>query len=44
MRKADIAIRSGETARLKMVHLSGDSTAIIACLARWIGTAGAARP
>jgi len=28
MKKADIAIRSGETARLKLLHLSGDPAAL----------------
>lgn len=30
LRKSDIAIRSGETSRLKILHLTGDSTTIIA--------------
>jgi len=29
IRKADIAIRSGLTARIKILHLSGDSAAIL---------------
>jgi uncharacterized protein (TIGR00251 family) len=33
LRKADIAIRSGQTARLKLLHLSGDSAALMAKLA-----------
>ena len=38
LRKADVTIRSGETARLKLLHLSGDSAAIMARLTDWIGT------
>ncbi len=30
MRKRDIEIRSGETGRLKILHLSGDTAAILA--------------
>jgi uncharacterized protein len=33
LRKADITIRSGETARLKRLHLAGDAAAIMARLA-----------
>ena len=29
MRKADISIRSGQTGRLKILHLAGDSAAIL---------------
>jgi hypothetical protein len=29
MRKADISIRSGQTARVKILHLSGDSATIL---------------
>jgi uncharacterized protein (TIGR00251 family) len=36
LRKADVTLRSGETARLKILHLAGDSTAIMARLALWI--------
>jgi uncharacterized protein (TIGR00251 family) len=36
LRKADIEIRSGETARLKILRLSGDSAAIISRLRAWI--------
>ncbi len=36
LRKADVTIRSGETARLKILHLSGDGPAIAARLAAWI--------
>ena len=32
MRKADITIRSGETGRVKILHLAGDPTAIIQTL------------
>lgn len=44
LRKADISIRSGQAARLKILHLSGDSASIMARLTEWIGTRGAARP
>ena len=37
LRKADIAIRSGQTARLKLLHLSGDSAALMAKLAALCG-------
>ena len=37
MRKADISIRSGTTARLKIMHLAGDSFVITARLTEWIG-------
>jgi len=37
LRKADIGIRSGQASRLKMLHLSGDSAAIMARLAAWVG-------
>jgi uncharacterized protein (TIGR00251 family) len=36
LRKSDIAIRSGETSRLKVLHLGGDTTAIIARLNGWL--------
>jgi hypothetical protein len=29
MRKADISIRSGQTSRVKILHLSGDSATIL---------------
>ena len=29
LRKADIAIRSGETGRIKILHLAGDGAAIL---------------
>lgn len=32
MRKADVAIRSGETGRTKMLHLSGDAATLAARL------------
>ena len=45
LRKAAITIRSGETGRLKILHLAGDSTAIITNLAQWIGPdSGTASP
>ena len=34
MRKKDIEIHSGETARLKILHLKGDSAALLARLAK----------
>lgn len=40
LRKADIAIRSGQTARLKILHLSGDTAAIIARLDGWVTKTG----
>jgi uncharacterized protein (TIGR00251 family) len=36
LRKADIRIQSGETARLKILFLSGDSASIMTRLAAWI--------
>ena len=36
MRKADIAIRSGETGRVKILHLAGDSNAILQRLDDWL--------
>jgi uncharacterized protein len=42
LRKADISILSGATARFKVLHLSGDSTVLTARLAKWIGTGKAA--
>jgi uncharacterized protein (TIGR00251 family) len=41
--KANISIRSGATARFKVLLLAGDSTALVARLADWIGHA-ALRP
>ncbi|MEO3431759.1 DUF167 domain-containing protein [Inquilinus sp. CAU 1745] len=37
LRKSDIAIRSGGKSRLKTLHLSGDSAAILARLDGWTG-------
>lgn len=37
LRKADIVIRSGETSRMKILHLAGDSTTILARLDAWLG-------
>jgi uncharacterized protein (TIGR00251 family) len=36
LRKADIAIQSGETGRLKILHLSGDGAILAAGLDAWI--------
>ena len=36
LRKADIAIRSGETSRVKILHLAGDSAAILRKLDVWL--------
>ena len=36
LRKADIAIRSGETGRVKILHLAGDSAAILQRLDAWL--------
>jgi uncharacterized protein len=36
LRKADITIRSGETARSKVLHLAGDAGALAARLDPWI--------
>ena len=36
LRKADITIRSGETSRVKILHLAGDSAAILQKLDGWI--------
>lgn len=38
LRKADIAIRSGETSRVKILHLAGDSTAILQKLDSWLAS------
>lgn len=40
LRKADIAIRSGETARIKILHLRGEPSALAARLSAWIAGAG----
>jgi uncharacterized protein len=42
LRKADISVRSGATAHLKVVHLAGDSAVITARLTQWIGAGHAA--
>lgn len=36
LRKADITIRSGETSRIKLLHLAGDSAAIVRKLDHWL--------
>ena len=36
LRKADIAIRSGHTSRLKLIQLTGDPTQILARLEAWL--------
>lgn len=36
LRKADITIRSGETGRVKILHLAGDSAEIIRKLDAWL--------
>ena len=36
LRKADISIRSGETSRIKILHLAGDSTAHLQKLDAWL--------
>lgn len=36
LRKADIAIRSGETSRVKILHLAGDNAAILQKLDSWL--------
>lgn len=36
MRKADITIRSGQTGRVKILHLAGDSGAILERLNAWL--------
>ncbi|HJS45961.1 MAG TPA: DUF167 family protein [Rhizomicrobium sp.] len=37
LRKADITIRSGETSRIKILHLAGNSAAILQKLEDWLG-------
>ena len=37
LRKADVTIRSGETARLKILHLAGDSPSLLARLDGLVG-------
>ena len=36
LRKADITIRSGETSRIKILHLAGDSAALLQKLDAWL--------
>ncbi|HEU0096499.1 MAG TPA: DUF167 family protein [Rhizomicrobium sp.] len=36
LRKSDIAIQSGETGRTKILHLAGDSGAVLAALERLV--------
>jgi uncharacterized protein len=36
LRKAEITIRSGETSRIKILHLAGDSAAILQKLDAWL--------
>jgi uncharacterized protein (TIGR00251 family) len=36
LRKADVTIRSGETSRVKILHLAGDSAAILKKLDDWL--------
>ncbi len=38
LRKADITIRSGETSRVKILHLAGDSAAILQKLDNWLAS------
>ena len=38
LRKADITIRSGETSRIKILHLAGDSGAILQKLDAWLAS------
>ena len=42
--KSDITIRSGETGRLKILHLSGDSSVVVVRLSKWIELGQAKRP
>ena len=41
LRGSDIHIRSGETARVKVIFIAGDSTALLARLADWVAGGGA---
>lgn len=43
LRKSDVMIRSGETARLKILHLSGDSAVIVTRLSEWVDQGRAKR-
>lgn len=36
LNKADISIRSGDTSRFKIIHLSGDSVSILGKLDTWL--------
>ena len=36
LRKADITIRSGETSRIKILHLAGDSVVLMRKLDAWL--------
>lgn len=36
LRKADVTIRSGETSRVKILHLAGDSSVILQKLDGWL--------
>jgi len=36
LRKTDITIRSGETSRVKILHLAGDSAALLQRLDNWL--------
>ena len=36
LRKADITIRSGETSRIKILHLAGDSATLLQKLDTWL--------
>ena len=38
LRKADISIRSGETSRIKILHLAGHSTTLLQKLDAWLGS------
>ena len=40
LRASDIHIRSGETARVKVIFIAGDSTALLARLAAWVAGGG----
>jgi len=44
LRKSEVRIASGETARLKLLELSGDAASISARLAAWIAAADAKAP
>lgn len=38
LRKADITIRSGETSRIKILHLAGDSATLLQRLDSWLAS------